>query len=110
MSQVAKVLAVKVRGSVFLGERDGEDLFSSDPAVVLRWLTDGWRTRFNQHRSKRHTYAHGFFDQAGADEQGRVLVPLALGCCLPYVRKKVVVRVASRGLLDAKAHCARAAL
>jgi hypothetical protein len=41
---------------------------------------------------------------------GRVFVPLALGCCLPYVRKKVVVRVASRGLLDAKAHCARAAL
>lgn len=77
MSQKARILGVKVTGSVFLGlDGDGAQRWSADPWRVAGWMADGWRTRFNQHRSKRSKYVYGFGDQAGADVQGRVLVPI----------------------------------
>uniref|UniRef100_UPI0035BE25D8 RNA-guided endonuclease InsQ/TnpB family protein n=1 Tax=Pseudoclavibacter sp. RFBI5 TaxID=2080578 RepID=UPI0035BE25D8 len=39
-------------------------------------MADGWRTRFNQHRSRRHKYVYGHGDQACCDPLGRVLVPI----------------------------------
>lgn len=76
MSQKVRLLSAKVDGAVYLGVVDGQDAWSSDPDTVLEWMTSAWRTRFNQHRSTRSRYAHGFHDQVGADEFGRVLVPL----------------------------------
>lgn len=77
MSQVARLLGVKVTGQVFLGVDDaGTPAWSAHPHRVARWMADGWRTRFNQHRSQRHQYVYGYADQAGADEKGRVLVRL----------------------------------
>ena len=77
MSQKARLLQVKVTGQVYLGSNDeGAPFWSREPSEVLRWMTDGWRFRFNQHRSLRHKYVHGFGDQAGADAEGRVLVTL----------------------------------
>lgn len=82
MSQVARILGAKVTGSVYLGEREGGPAWSRDSQAVLSWLADGWRFRFNQHRSRRKKYVRGFGDQAGADTHGRVLVHLGSGAAL----------------------------
>lgn len=40
--------------SVFLGlSSDGVAEYSSDPERVMQWLCDGWRSRYNQLRSRR---------------------------------------------------------
>ena len=43
-------------GSVYLGEHNGNPIYSKNGNEILRWFTDGWRTRFNQHRSTRKKY------------------------------------------------------
>lgn len=57
MSQVCSITNVKHKGApVYLGERNGKDCFSSNPTDIMKWICDGYRFRFNQHRSKRCKY------------------------------------------------------
>jgi putative transposase len=82
VSQKVAIRRVRVHGVPYLGQRtqdDGtvQDCWSSSPGAVMDWLCDGFRTRFNQHRSKRTKYV---LDDQGVpvlDRQGeRVLVPI----------------------------------
>lgn len=75
MSQKVKIRRVRVHGAVYLGQIKDVDTWSSSPDAVTKWLADGWRFRFNQHRSKRSRWVEGFADQAGA-VAGRALVPI----------------------------------
>jgi transposase len=82
VSQQVRIRHTKVKGEVYLGVREHPrngmpgDAWSHDPNVVNNWLADGYRTRFNQHRSKRSKYltidGELFTDATGE----RVLVPL----------------------------------
>ena len=61
MSQRTRLVRAKVSGSIYLGMRTQPDgssasTWSSKPDEVLTWLSDGFRFRFNQHRSKRSRY------------------------------------------------------
>lgn len=59
MSQVAKIRRVSFRGvPVYLGEHQGTPMFSGNPERVAQWMCDGYRTRFNQHRSTRSKYVY----------------------------------------------------
>jgi putative transposase len=82
MSQKVAIRRVRVHGAPYLGERTGDDgtkidHWSANPDDVLNWLCDGYRTRFNQHRSRRTKYV---LDAGGAliqDRRGEpVLVPI----------------------------------
>lgn len=54
MSQVFSIRRVKHIGApVYLGDTDGQPVFSANPQAIIEWMCNGWRTRFNQHRSKR---------------------------------------------------------
>ena len=59
MSQKVVIERVQVRGAApYLGlsaTPDGQQipLYSVNPDVVMRWLCDGWRCRYNQLRSRR---------------------------------------------------------
>lgn len=86
MSQKVAITHVRVRGSVYLGEVTNPDgartpSWSGDPEKVMGWLSDGFRVRFNQHRSKRSRYLT-CADRDGssvvvADPDGqKVLVPI----------------------------------
>lgn len=70
MSQLTRIRSVDVQGaSVFLGlSADGSPMYSSDPDMVVRWLCDGWRSRFNQLRSRRkkHGPDHELIPLGGA--------------------------------------------
>lgn len=61
MSQKTVLTRVRVHGSVYLGEQTQPDgtrvpVWSNNPDAVMGWLCDGFRVRFNQHRSKRSRY------------------------------------------------------
>lgn len=57
MSQKVRVTHVKVKGGQpYLGQHDGMPRYSDDPDAVMRWLCDGWRSRYNQCRSTRRKY------------------------------------------------------
>ena len=57
MSQKAKIISVKHSGApVYRGEHQGTDSFITSPDKIMNWLCDGYRTRFNQHRSQRKKY------------------------------------------------------
>lgn len=57
MSQKVKIIDVKIKNSaIYVGKRDDVDVYSMSPDEVMNWLCDGYRTRFNQHRSKRCKY------------------------------------------------------
>ena len=57
MSQKAKIISVKHSGApVYRGEHYGTDSFITSPDKIMNWLCDGYRTRFNQHRSNRQKY------------------------------------------------------
>lgn len=59
MSQVVKLHRVSFRGvPAYLGEHSGQALYSGNPEKVANWLCDGFRTRFNQHRSQRSKYVY----------------------------------------------------
>lgn len=72
MSQKVVIEHVKVRGAApYLGMSATEDgqqspLYSSNPDIVMRWLCDGWRCRYNQLRSRRQKW----------DKRTQTLVPL----------------------------------
>ena len=59
MSQKVVIERVQVRGAApYLGMSatpDGQQvpLYSTNPDIVMRWLCDGWRCRYNQLRSRR---------------------------------------------------------
>ena len=56
MSQVFSIRRVKHSGApVYLGEVEGEDTWSAHPERIIRWMCDGYRFRFNQHRALRKT-------------------------------------------------------
>ena len=57
MSQKAKIISVKHSGApIYRGTHQGTDSFITSPESIMKWLCDGYRTRFNQHRSKRQKY------------------------------------------------------
>lgn len=62
MSQKTVIERVEVRGAApFLGLHtlsSGEQvpLYSCNADVVMQWLCDGWRCRFNQVRSRRQKW------------------------------------------------------
>lgn len=62
MSQKVVIERVQVRGAIpYLGTnttKDGQQvpLYSSNPDIVMRWLCDGWRCRYNQLRSRRQKW------------------------------------------------------
>ena len=72
MSQKVVIERVQVRGAIpYLGTNTTEDgqqvpLYSSNPDIVMRWLCDGWRCRYNQLRSRRQKW----------DKRTQTLVPL----------------------------------
>lgn len=72
MSQKVVIERVQVRGAIpYLGTnttKDGQQvpLYSSDPDIVMRWLCDGWRCRYNQLRSRRQKW----------DKTRQALIPL----------------------------------
>lgn len=57
MSQKVVIERVQIRGAApYLGmcvASDGQQvpLYSINPDIVMRWLCDGWRCRYNQLRS-----------------------------------------------------------
>ena len=59
MSQKVVIERVLIRGAApYLGmcaTEDGQQvpLYSTNPDIVMRWLCDGWRCRYNQLRSRR---------------------------------------------------------
>lgn len=72
MSQKVVIERVQVRGAIpYLGTNTTEDgqqvpLYSSNPDIVMRWLCDGWRCRYNQLRSRRQKW----------DKTRQALIPL----------------------------------
>lgn len=59
MSQVARIKRISFRGvPAYLGEHDGNPIYSGNPDRVAQWLCDGYRTRFNQRRSNRSKYIY----------------------------------------------------
>ena len=72
MSQKVVIERVQVRGSApYLGmcaTPDGQQvpLYSANPDIVMRWLCDGWRCRYNQLRSRRTKW----------DRESQTAVPL----------------------------------
>lgn len=57
MSQKTKIVGIKHTGDpVYLGVVSGSDSYSGNPTTIAKWLCDGYRTRFNQHRSNRCRY------------------------------------------------------
>lgn len=76
MSQKVRVLGVRLHGApVYVGANpDGTDRFVTDARKVMDWLCDGWRFRFNQHRSHRTT--RRLLTDAATGESGWVDLPL----------------------------------
>lgn len=71
MSQVAKIRRVKHHGAhVYLGLRNGTDSYTGNPVQVIKWLCDGYRTRFNQHRATEEVFLWG----KHPDEADRFLI------------------------------------
>ena len=72
MSQKVVIEHVKVQGAApYLGACATETnetvpLYSSNPDIVMRWLCNGWRYRYNQLRSRRQKW----------DKTRQVLIPL----------------------------------
>lgn len=64
MSQTAKIRRSSFRGvPAYLGKHHGQELYSGNPQRVGEWLCDGFRTRFNQHRSNRSKYVYSDGEQ-----------------------------------------------
>ena len=54
MSQKVRIVGVKHSGgSVYLGEDRGNPMWTKNPDKIMDYLSDGWRSRFNQHRQYR---------------------------------------------------------
>lgn len=57
MSQKTSIISVKHHGApIYRGNINGTDSYVTNPDSIMNWLCDGYRTRFNQHRSKRQKY------------------------------------------------------
>lgn len=71
MSQVVKIRRMSFRGaSAYLGQNGDREMYSGNPDKVAKWLSDGYRTRFNQLRSMRSKYVYNngsrLFDAEGS--------------------------------------------
>lgn len=72
MSQKVVIEHVKVQGAApYLGTcttetNEAVPLYSTNPDIVMRWLCDGWRCRYNQLRSRRKKW----------DKTRQALIPL----------------------------------
>ena len=77
MSQVVKIRRLSFRGvPVYLGEHQGKPLYSGNPERVGQWLCDGYRTRFNQHRSQRCKYVYADGERVLDIDGNPMLVPI----------------------------------
>lgn len=57
MSQKVHIINVKHSGSpVYIGLKSGNNSYTCNPQSIMEWLCNGYRTRFNQHRSTRCSY------------------------------------------------------
>lgn len=58
MSQKVIITKLKLEGAApYLGDDEsGYEIFSHNPDVIINWLCDGYRTRFNQLRSTRQKH------------------------------------------------------
>lgn len=64
MSQTTRIRRLSFRGvPAYLGKHQGQELYSGNPQRVGEWLCDGFRTRFNQHRSNRCKYVYADGEQ-----------------------------------------------
>lgn len=77
MSQKVKIIGVKHSGSpVFLGmDKSNNPICTCNSDRIMEWLCNGWRFRFNQHRSYR-TVRKPFIDEKTQD---RVWLDVPLG-------------------------------
>lgn len=74
MSHKTSIAAVKHTGApVYLGSVNGQGSWSANPYTILEWLGDSWRTRYNQHRSKRSKYVVATLPDGS---EHKVLVPI----------------------------------
>ena len=86
MSQITQLRRVRVHGSIYLGDETLPDetvvpIFSGDPDRVMNWLSDGFRVRFNQHRSKRSRYLtsvdrEGNMEKVADPDGAPILIPI----------------------------------
>lgn len=77
MSQKVRIKRISFRGvPAYLGEHNGNPIYTGNPQRVSEWLCDGYRTRFNQHRSNRCKYVFEDEQQVLDDTGKPVLVPI----------------------------------
>jgi putative transposase len=77
MSQVVKIKRVSFRGvPAYLGEDHGHYHYSGNPEIVAKWMCDGYRTRFNQHRSKRCKYVYADGEKVLGLDGSPMLTPI----------------------------------
>jgi putative transposase len=77
MSQKVRIKRISFRGvPAYLGEHNGNSIYTGNPQRVSEWLCDGYRTRFNQHRSNRCKYVFEDEQQVLDDTGKPVLVPI----------------------------------
>lgn len=53
MSQKVRIHSVRITGSIYVGEIDEVDRWTSNPTEVMNWLADGWRGLYNNFRAQR---------------------------------------------------------
>ena len=54
MSQKVRIVGVKHSGGpVYLGQDRGNPMWTRNPNRIMEYFSDGWRSRFNQHRQYR---------------------------------------------------------
>lgn len=77
MSQVVRIRRLSFRGvPAYLGQHQGNELYSGNPEKVGKWLCDGYRTRFNQHRSNRCKYVYEGGERVLDDKGSPMLEPI----------------------------------
>ena len=79
MSQVARIKRISFRGvPAYLGEHNGNPIYSGSPQKVADWMCDGFRTRFNQLRSQRSKYVYDNDERVLDDDGKPMLAPIGL--------------------------------
>jgi len=77
MSQTTRIRRLSFRGvPAYLGKHQGQELYSGNPQRVGEWLCDGFRTRFNQHRSNRCKYVYADGEQVLDIDGSPMLAPI----------------------------------
>ena len=77
MSQVARIRRISFRGvPAYLGVHNGDPIYSGNPQRVAEWMCDGYRTRFNQHRSNRCKYVYREGQKVLGEDGKPLLTPI----------------------------------